>query len=463
MIKGITCDSRRIKRGSIFVCINGFRDNGYRYIKEAEARGACAIIADSPVYSSIPVILCASPRRKMAELAKRIYGAPDEKMTLIGVTGTNGKTTVTHLIRDILTAAGKKTALIGTNGCYYNHFLTDESFSTSTTPDSAELWRILKNMRELGCEYAVCEVSSHALALDRVYGADFDIGIFTNLTRDHLDFHKNMESYFKAKEILFEMSRYCIMNTDDEYGRRLYEEFSRKSESVGRHNADITAKDIVCGIGGAEFKIIAGEKCSNAKIAVPGEFSVYNALCAYAAGIKLGIDENIVLKALKETKGVKGRCERLQLDEDFSVIIDYAHTPDGLENIIKTLRSITKGKIITLFGCGGDRDVSKRPVMGKISGELSDFTVITSDNQRTENPIKIIRDIEKGICGITDNYVIIPDRYEAIEYALGRAEPGDTVLLAGKGHEDYLIKGTGKIHFDEREAVESILEKNKNS
>lgn len=408
------------------------------------------------------MILCDNPKRTMARLAKKIYGEPDKKMTLIGVTGTNGKTTVTHLIRDILTTAGKKTALIGTNGCYYNHLLTDESFSTSTTPDSAELWRILKYMRELGCEYAVCEVSSHALALDRVYGADFDIGIFTNLTRDHLDFHKNMENYFQAKKILFQMCRFGIINTDDEYGKRLYEEFSSKSQSVGRCNADITALNIISSISGAEFTITDKEKSRNAKIAVPGEFSVYNALCAYAVGIRLGIDENVIIKALAETKGVKGRCERLQLDENYSVIIDYAHTPDGLENIIKTLKSITKGKLITLFGCGGDRDVSKRAVMGKISGELSDFTVITSDNPRTENPIKILKDIEKGILGITDNYVIIPDRYEAIKYALEHAQPQDTVLLAGKGHEDYIIKGYDKIHFDEREIVKCILDKKRN-
>ena len=408
------------------------------------------------------MILCDNPKRTMARLAKKIYGEPDKKMTLIGVTGTNGKTTVTHLIRDILTTAGKKTALIGTNGCYYNHLLTDESFSTSTTPDSAELWRILKYMRELGCEYAVCEVSSHALALDRVYGADFDIGIFTNLTRDHLDFHKNMENYFQAKKILFQMCRFGIINTDDEYGKRLYEEFSSKSQSVGRCNADITALNIISGISGAEFTITDKEKSRNAKIAVPGEFSVYNALCAYAVGIRLGIDENVIIKALAETKGVKGRCERLQLDENYSVIIDYAHTPDGLENIIKTLKSITKGKLITLFGCGGDRDGSKRAVMGKISGELSDFTVITTDNPRTENPIKILKDIEKGILVITDNYVIIPDRYEAIKYALEHAQPQDTVLLAGKGHEDYIIKGYDKIHFDEREIVKCILDKKRN-
>lgn len=461
-IKGITCDSRKIKKGDVFVCVKGENDSGYRYIKEAEQRGAAAIVADSPVYSNIPVILYCNPRRKMAELAKRIYGMPDCKMTLVGVTGTNGKTTVTHLIRDILLSADKKTALIGTNGCFYNRYLTNESFSTSTTPESADFWKILKDMRELGSEYAVCEVSSHALALDRVYGADFDLGVFTNLTPEHLDFHKNMESYFNAKKKLFEMCDCCVINTDDEYGKRLYESFGGKSISIGMNNADITAENVTKTANGSSFVINSNGARLKAYIPIPGEFSVYNALCAYAAGVSMGISEGVILKGLSETSGVKGRCERIETNTDFSVIIDYAHTPDGLEKIIKTLKSVAGGRVITLFGCGGDRDKTKRSVMGKISGENSDFTIITSDNSRTENPIAIIRDIEKGICDVTDEYIVIPDRYNAIEYALANARENDIVLLAGKGHEDYIIKGTKKIHFDEREAVNEILKRTGN-
>lgn len=441
--------------------MRGTNDNGYRYIKEAEARGAAAIVADSPIHTGIPVILCCNPRRKMAELAKRIYNAPDENMTLVGVTGTNGKTTVTHLIRDVLVDSGKKTALIGTNGCYYNRHLTDESFTTSTTPESAELWKILSGMYELGSRYAVCEVSSHSLVLDRVYGADFDIGVFTNLTQEHLDFHTNMENYFKAKEMLFDMSKFCIINTDDEYGKRLYQKFSNKSMSVGIANADIAAENISYKSSGTDFMINGFGKKYDARINIPGRFSIYNALCAYAVCKKLGVSDDVIIKSLGETKGVRGRAEQVETGTDYSVIIDYAHTPDGLQNIITALRDITEGRIITLFGCGGDRDSSKRAVMGRISGELSDFTVITSDNQRTEDPLKIIDDVKSGIDEVTDNYTIVPDRYKAIEYALKKAKTNDTVLLAGKGHEDYIIKGKNKIHFDEREIIKKILEKNR--
>ena len=463
MIKGITCDSRKIKKGDVFVCVKGENDSGYRYIKEAEQRGAAAIVADTPVYSNIPVILYCNPRRKMAELAKRIYGIPDEKMTLIGVTGTNGKTTVTHLIRDILIEYGKKTALIGTNGCFYNKYLTNESFSTSTTPESADFWKILKDMYGFGSEYAVCEVSSHALALDRVYGADFDLGVFTNLTPEHLDFHKNMESYYSAKRKLFEICKRCVINTDDEYGKRLYEDFGKKAISIGMSNADVTAESIIGTSTGSEFVINSFSGRNKAYIPIPGDFSVYNALCAFAVGVSLNIPEEVIIKSLSETDGVKGRCEKLETDTDYSVIIDYAHTPDGLEKVIKSLKGAAKGRVITLFGCGGDRDKTKRAVMGRISGEYSDFTVITSDNPRGENPVTIIRDIEKGISDVTDEYIVIPDRYKAIEYALENAKKDDIVLLAGKGHEDYIIKGTRKIHFDEREAVKSILNRaNKN-
>ncbi len=457
VIRGITCDSRRIKPGFIFVCIRGYKDSGYRYVKEAETRGAAAVIADSIISCSIPVLLYDDPRAKMAELSKKIYQNPDEALIMIGVTGTNGKTTVTHLVRDILNAANYKVGVIGTNGCYYNRYLTDDAFTTSTTPESCELWSIIKNMRDLGAESIVMEVSSHALELNRVSGLNYKIGSFTNLTQDHLDFHKNMEDYFEAKRKLFCQSQACVINTDDEYGKRLYEEFFSKSISYGLNDADITASDIVYTPQGAGFKLSYEGKTMDAYINIPGKFSVYNALCAFGICKRLDIGDEIILRALGATDGVKGRVEKVATNTDYSVIIDYAHSPDGLINIIKTVRDFTKGRIITLFGCGGNRDEKKRPLMGKISGELSDITILTSDNPRMENPIKIIKDIEKGICAITDNYIIIPERFEAIKYALNIAKKGDTVLLAGKGHEDYIIDGTKKIHFDEREAVKQIL------
>lgn len=457
VIRGITCDSRRIKPGFVFVCIKGYKDSGYRYVKEAENSGAAAIIADSIISCSVPVMLFKNPREEMAKLAKKIYQKPDEALTLIGVTGTNGKTTVTHLVRDILNHAKQKVGVIGTNGCYFNQYLTDESFTTSTTPESCELWSILKNMHDLGAESVVMEVSSHALELDRVAGMEYEIGAFTNLTQDHLDFHKTMEEYFQAKRKLFCQSKRCVINTDDEYGKRLYDEFGAKAVSYGIKDADITASEIECAPKGVKFKITCDGKTTDAYINIPGRFSVYNAMCAFGICRQLGIDDEIILEALKDTKGVKGRVEKVETNTDYSVIIDYAHSPDGLINIIKTVKDFTKGRVITLFGCGGNRDEKKRPIMGRISGELSDFTVLTSDNPRMEDPVKIIKDIEKGICDITDNYVIIPKRFDAIKYALETAESGDTVLLAGKGHEDYIIDGNKKIHFDEREAVKQIL------
>ncbi len=459
VIRGITCDSRMIKPGYIFVCLKGERDSGYRYASVAQSQGAAAILADSNINVDIPVLLCSNPRKKMAELAKEIYQKPDEKMTMIGVTGTNGKTTVTHLIRDILTLDKENVGLIGTNGCFYNIHQTDESFTTSTTPEACEMYKILKNMYDLGAKSSVMEVSSHALMLERVWNMSYDIGAFTNLTSDHLDFHRNMEEYFKAKEKLFEISNQCVINTDDNYGKRIYEKFCNKSVSYGFTDADVTAQNLHCSSSGTHFTLIDNGKKSDVYINIPGRFSVYNALCAYTVCRLYGVDEDIIFKALKATNGVCGRAERVECGTDFSVIIDYAHTPDGLENIIKTAKEFTKGRVITLFGCGGNRDHKKRAVMGKISGELSDFTVITSDNPRFENPVDIIRDIESGIYKITNNYAVVPDRFEAIEYAMNIANAGDTILLCGKGHEDYIIKGDKKFHFNEREAVLKIAHK----
>lgn len=452
-IKGITCDSRRIRPGFVFVCLCGEYDSGYLHIREAEARGAVLIVADREIDSHIPVILSHNPRRKMAEYAKRIYSAADEKMHTIGVTGTNGKTSVTHLLRDILCEDGRKTAMVGTNGCYYNIHQTDDGFTTSTTPEAPELWSILKNMYELGAKNAVMEVSSHALALDRVYGMSFNIGAFTNLTQEHLDFHKNTESYFNAKKILMDMAERCVINTDDEYGKRLYAEFKSKSVSFGFENADITASEISYTSEKTEFYINDGKTKTKINLHIPGSFSVYNALCAYAAARLSGVGPEIIKSALEKTDGACGRAERLETGKDFNVVIDYAHTPDGLENIIKAIRPLCSGRIITLFGCGGNRDFRKRSEMGKISGRLSDFTVITSDNPRFENPDKILDDIERGIREVCDSYTVIKNRFEAIGYAMKYAEKDDYIILAGKGHEDYITENGRKTHFDEREAV----------
>ncbi len=459
LIKGIACDSRRIKEGYIFVCICGENDSGCRYTREAESRGAVAIIADRAVDARVPVFLCHNPRRRMAQYAKKIYSFDDNSMYIVGVTGTNGKTTITHLIRDIFNENKKKTALIGTNGCYLDDVLTDNSFTTSTTPEAPELWSILKSMHELGARNAVMEISSHALSMDRVLGMKFNIGVFSNLTMDHMDFHKNMENYFIAKEKLFEMSDECVINTDDKYGKRLYEKYSEKSVSIGLRDADIFASDILNGDNTIEFYINDRNEKHYVKLNSLGEFSIYNALLAYGVARISGVEPGIICFALSKGKGVRGRAERINTNGEFDVIIDYAHSPDSLRNIIKAIRGVCKKKIITLFGCGGNRDESKRYEMGKISGELSDYTIITSDNPRFENPVKILKDIEKGILEVTDKYIIIPNRFDAIGYAIKTAQKGDVVLLAGKGHEDYIIEKNKKIHFDEREAIKYWTEK----
>lgn len=456
-IEGIACDSRRIKPGYLFVCIEGEKDSGYKYIDEAERRGAIGIIAQNRIESSIPVILCHNPRKKMAEIAKKIYDVADD-FKFIGVTGTNGKTTVTHLIRDVLMSAGINTALIGTNGCYFNNIKeSDMTFTTSTTPESSELWKILKKMHDKGAKVCVMEVSSHALSSYRVFGMEFDIGVFTNLTEDHLDFHKNMQNYFEAKKRLFEMSKFCIINTDDEYGKRIYEEYYKKAVSIGFGSCDLRAEEIEYFPDSTRFDIVEDEKRQSVTVGIAGEFSVYNSLCAYAVCKKLQISDAVIKKALANTKGVLGRVERIDLGTDYNIIIDYAHTPDGMEKIINAVKSFTKGKIITVFGCGGNRDKTKRPIMGRISAILSDFTVITSDNPRFEDPLDIICDIEKGVVEVGGSYTKITSRYDAIKYALGIAKEGDTVLLLGKGHEDYIIQKNKKIHFDEREIIKSIL------
>ena len=383
----------------------------------------------------------------MAEIAKKIHNDVT-KMYAIGVTGTNGKTTITHLIRDVFEFSQKKIALIGTNGCYLGKNPVDDDFTTSTTPESSELWRILENTKKQGADSFVMEVSSHALAYDRVYGIDFDVGVFSNLTQDHLDFHKTMENYLIEKEKLLKNAKALVINTQDKYGKELYRKYKDKSISVGFSDCDISAKNIQYEFDNTKFIIKDGENEYFLEIKILGEFSVLNALCAYAACKIAGIKEENIITALKNTTQVRGRCERINIDDKYSIIIDYAHSPDGLSNILKTLKYVKKKKLITVFGCGGNRDKNKREIMGEISGRLSDFTIITSDNPRDEEPIKIIEDIEKGIKRVTDNYKIIPDRFLAIGYAMKIAEKDDIILLAGKGHEEYIINKGQKIHFN---------------
>lgn len=450
-ITGIAYDSRKVSAGNVFVCIKGYETDGHIYAKSAEKNGAAVIVAEDKIDVSVPVIYVESSRKTIAELACRFYGDPSKKLSLVGITGTNGKTTTTYLIKSILEAAGKRVGIIGTNQNIIGDKILLTKSTTPTTPNALELQQLFTEMVYNSAEYVVMEVSSHALALDRVHGCEFDVGVFTNLTQDHLDFHKTMENYFRAKAKLFEISKKGVVNHDDEYGKRICESSGCDILTVGlNEGCELRAENIKVTSRGSSFDIIYRGESYAANIQIPGRFSVYNAICAAGAALQLGIDINTVIDGLAKAVGVVGRVEVVPTDTDYTVIIDYAHTPDGLENIIKCVKGFAEGRTITLFGCGGDRDSAKRPVMGEIAGKLSDYSIITSDNPRTEDPEKIICDIEAGMKRTNGKYTVITDRREAIGYALDTAKAGDVIIMAGKGQETYQIIGKEKHDFDER-------------
>ena len=455
-ISDITINSREVKSGSVFICIVGQNADGHNFAEQAAEAGAAAIIAEKDMNLSVPVILCENTKIEMAKIASKFYGEPEKKLKLIGITGTNGKTTVSYLTKSILETAGKRVGIIGTNEILTGNEPVGIQSSTPTTPNSLELRKIFAKMLEMGAEYAVMEVSSHALDLYRVYGLFYDVGVFTNLTRDHLDYHKTMENYFLAKAKLFDMCKTGVINVDDEYGKRLENIGSSAKLTVGTKDSGLCAGNIKIDDSGAEFTVNYKGKDYKIEIGISGMFSVYNALCAIGAALSCGIDMETAQKGIKNASGVKGRLEKVNVDSDYTVIIDYAHTPDGLENVLNAVNSFKKGRVISVFGCGGDRDATKRPIMGDIGTRLSDIAVITSDNPRTEEPKKIIDDILAGVK--EGNYKVMPDRREAIGYALSIAQKGDIVLLLGKGQETYQILGKEKIHFDEREIVKEFLE-----
>ena len=375
-------------------------------------------------------------------------------MRLIGVTGTNGKTTVTHIIKTILDLKGAKTGIIGTN----HYLIGDKELpSTGTTPEAMELHWIFSEMKKAGCEYVIMETSSHALALDRCLGLKFDVGVFTNLTQDHLNYHIDMEGYAQAKAKLFSMSRVALLNSDDPWWKTMKKAATTVISYGIEKNADMQAKNINYTEKGVSFTWNYRNSEVFMKMAIPGKFSVYNALAGIGACAALGLSDDELMKGLMIVRGVKGRAEVVPTGERYTVMIDYAHTPDGIENILKAIKGFVRNRIIIVFGCGGDRDKDKRPKMGKIAAELADFCVVTSDNPRTENPEDIINDILPGLEGC-EHYVAICDRTEAIKYALSIAKEGDVVLLAGKGHETYQDIMGEKIHYDEREIVKKLLE-----
>lgn len=459
-ITGIAYDSRKVSEGNLFVCIKGYETDGHKYAASAAANGAAVIVAEDKIDVDVPVVYVESSRKAIAELAAEFYGHPAEKLSLIGITGTNGKTTITYLVKSILEAAGKSVGVIGTNQNIIGDKLLLTKSTTPTTPNALELQQLFCEMVLHGAEYVVMEVSSHALDLDRVYGCRFSVGVFTNLTQDHLDFHKTMENYFRAKAKLFGISERGVVNYDDEYGKRIADGNDKILKAGMGGDCDLRAENIRISSRGAQFDMIYNGERYPASIRIPGRFSVYNALCSAGAALELGIDIKDVLKGLADAPGVVGRVEVVPTDTDYTVIIDYAHTPDGLENVINCVKGFAEGRTITLFGCGGDRDATKRPIMGEIAGRLSDLSIITSDNPRTEDPEKIVREVEAGMKKTDGEYVLITDRREAIGYALGIAKKGDVIILAGKGQETYQIIGKEKFDFDERIEVYKHL-KNK--
>lgn len=447
-ILGVAYDSRKVSPGSLFVAIRGYETDGHKYIGAAIEAGAAAILAEEEVESSVPVLVVENSRKALAKVSATWFGYPHRSMRFIGVTGTNGKTTTTYLIKQILELTGRKCGLIGTN----QNMIGERILPTErTTPESYELHALFRQMADEGAEDVIMEVSSHSLALSRVYGIPFEVGVFTNLTQDHLDFHGTMEAYREEKAKLFRMCRYGILNGDDPASEAIQKGATAEIVTYGfKNSCDLSAKEIhmcACGVAFcAEYKGMAEE----IKLGIPGEFSVYNALCAIGAALMLGVRMEDIKNGLALSHTVQGRAEVVPLGLPFTVMIDYAHTPDGLENIIKTVKGFAKGRVITLFGCGGDRDKTKRPKMGKIAGELSDFSIVTSDNPRTEDPDAIIRDILAGMTEFQGKYAVVTDRKEAIRYALEIGKPDDVVILAGKGHETYQIVGKEKHDFDER-------------
>lgn len=458
-ITGIVYDSRQTVKGNVFVCIKGYEQDGHRYAKMAEEMGAALIVAEDEVDVNIPVCYVKDARKTIARMACEFYDNPSKKFKLVGVTGTNGKTTTTYLIKSILEAAGKRVGIIGTNENIIGDKILLTKSTTPTTPNALELQKLFSEMVDNEAEYVVMEVSSHALYLDRVFGCAYDVGIFTNLTQDHLDFHGTMENYMNAKAMLFDISEKGAINFDDEYGRKIAQN-CRNCDVLTygiNSDADITAKNIDISARGVNFDVSYLGKDYKFNLCIPGKFSVYNALSAISCALGLGFDMETICKGVKNARGVMGRVEVVPTDTDYTVIIDYAHTPDGLENIISAVREYAKGKVITLFGCGGDRDNTKRAVMGEIAGRLSDFTIITSDNPRTEDPEQIIAQIEEGMKKTDGDYTVIVNRREAISYALNNAKAEDVIILAGKGQETYQIIGKEKFDFDERVVVYECL------
>ena len=458
----IEYDSKNIQNKDVFVAIKGYEQDGNDYINEAIEKGAICIIVENDIDTkayedkNITIIKVDNSRIALAIVASTYYDNPSSKLKMIGITGTKGKTTTAHMIRDIMNASGKKTGMIGT---IYNTYGNVQIEATRTSPESLELQKLLKEMVDAGMEYAVMEVSSHALALNRVYGIHFNASIFTNLSEEHLDFHETMDNYLIAKKKLFDISDLAIINGDDIYAPKLIKMLECKYATFGLDNAvNLTATDLRINADYVEFKMYVNKMLETIHINIPGKYTIYNSLAAIAVCSLFNCQMDAILLALANVK-VPGRSEIVPINKTFTVMIDYAHTPSSLEAILTAVKKHAKGRIICVFGCGGNRDIQKRAMMGEISGKFADFTVITTDNPRNESPQKIIQNIEEGIKKTRGLYKSIENRKEAIKFAMRIAWKNDIIILAGKGHETYqILKNNKKIHFDEREVVKHLAE-----
>lgn len=460
----VACDSRKVQAGALFFALQGAKADGNAFIREAVKRGAIAIASEAPAGSYKPAgvacIQVREARKTLATAAANFFGHPAKALQLVAVTGTNGKTTTTSVVDAIVKASGAKTGLFGTIGY---HTPSGDYPAPNTTPESVDLQKFFAEIRDAGGKYAVLEASSHSLAMDRLWGCHFQAAVFTNLTREHLDYHKTFEDYFAAKKRLFEgtgagVPEVAVLNSDNEFGKRL-PGLAKKTVTFGlQSKADITTKKFDLSFEGLTFTAHTPNGKVHVVSPLVGRINVYNILAAIGAAQALGLSNEVIQTGIRNLESVSGRFERIDLGQPFLVIVDYAHTDDALENLIRTARELnSKARIITLFGCGGEKDRTKRPVMGEVTGRLSDLTILSSDNPRSEDPLKIISDIIVGLQKTAGKYLIEPDREKAIGMAMEEARAGDIVLLAGKGHENYQILADRTLEFDDREMARRAL------
>ena len=454
-VTGLVCDSRKVKKGDLYFCLPGLRVDGHNFAKAAEDAGAAALVVERKLPVDLPQVLVEDARAAMSYIAQCFYGYPAGEMHGVGITGTKGKTTTSFLVRAIARHAGHKVGLMGTVCTYIGE---EEEPASLTTPDPIDVQSLLRRMKDAGCDFYVMEVSAHALDLRKLVGMKFDQGIFTNFSQDHLDYFGTMETYRRAKEKFFDpfYIGHAVVNADDEAGKYMLGRVPATTYGVSAP-ADAYANEIEILESGVSYRLHWKDVVLPLHLHISGIFNVYNSMAAAVACLEMGISPEDVKAGLESVTVVPGRIEPLPTHTPYRVILDYAHSPASLESILKTIRQFTRGRLICVFGCGGGRDKEKRPIMGEISGRLADFSVLTSDNPRLEDPMDILRAIEEGIKRTTGPYVVIENRREAIRYAMQMGQPGDVIVLAGKGHETYQDIGGQKHPFDEKVVVREIL------